>query len=62
MNALKSLLAVAVLACSVNVSAQIVFTPDFPVKKDVESVNADHKSIPAVKTVAQEAPAVKKAA
>ncbi len=54
MNAMKSLLAVAILAFSANVSAQIVFIPDFPVKKAVENV-------PASKTVAQGTPTVKKA-
>ncbi|OTG63948.1 hypothetical protein B9T25_13510 [Acinetobacter sp. ANC 4470] len=61
MNVIKSLLAVAVLAVSVNVSAQIVFTPDFPVKKAVETVNAD-QNVPAAKAVAQGASEAKKVA
>jgi hypothetical protein len=52
MNVIKSLLAVAVLAVSVNASAQIVFIPDFPVKKAVETVNAE-QNVPAAKAVAQ---------
>lgn len=55
MNVIKSLLAVAVLAVSVNASAQIVFIPDFPVKKAVENV-------PAAKAVAQGTSEAKKAA
>ena len=47
MNVIKSLLAV-----SVNASAQIVFIPDFPVKKAVETVNAE-QNVPAAKAVAQ---------
>lgn len=33
MNALKSVIAVAVMAVSATVSAQIVYVPDFPAKK-----------------------------
>ena len=33
MNAVKYALAVAVMALSATVSAQVVFVPDFPVKK-----------------------------
>ena len=61
MNVIKSLLAVAVLAVSVNASAQIVFIPDFPVKKAVETVNAD-QNVPAAKAVAQGTSEAKKAA
>jgi uncharacterized membrane protein YccF (DUF307 family) len=60
MNVIKSLLAVAVLAISVNASAQIVFIPDFPVKKAVETVNAE-QNVPAAKAVAQGTSTVKKA-
>ena len=56
MNVIKSLLAV-----SVNASAQIVFIPDFPVKKAVETVNAD-QNVPAAKAVAQGTSEAKKAA
>ena len=61
MNVIKSLLAVAVLAVSVNASAQIVFIPDFPVKKAVETVNAE-QNVPAAKAVAQGTSEAKKAA
>ena len=56
MNVIKSLLAV-----SVNASAQIVFIPDFPVKKAVETVNAD-QNVPAAKAVAQGTSEAKKVA
>ena len=56
MNVIKSLLAI-----SVNASAQIVFIPDFPVNKAVESVNAE-QNVPAAKTVTQGAAEAKKAA
>lgn len=61
MNVIKSLFTVAVLAVSVNASAQIVFIPDFPVKKTVETVNAD-QNVPAAKAVAQGTSEAKKAA
>lgn len=61
MNIIKALVAVAVLAVSVNVSAQIVFIPDFPVKKAVETVNAE-QNVPAAKAVAQATSEAKKAA
>jgi hypothetical protein len=61
MYVIKSLLAVAVLAVSVNVSAQIVFIPDFPVKKAVKTVNAD-QNVPAAKAVAQRASKIQKVA
>ena len=35
MNALKSVFAIAVMAISATVSAQVVYVPDFPVKKEV---------------------------
>lgn len=44
MNVIKSLLAVAVVACSAHVSAQIVYTPDFPVKKAAKTLNAEQKA------------------
>lgn len=44
MNLIKSLIAVAVVACSANLSAQIVYTPDFPVNKAAKTVNAAPKA------------------
>ncbi len=46
MNAIKYAMAVAVMALSATVSAQIVYVPDFPVKKAVtaETANADNKA------------------
>ena len=44
MNVIKSLLAVAVVACSAHVSAQIVYIPDFPVKKAAKTLNAEQKA------------------
>ncbi|GAA5186597.1 hypothetical protein GCM10023345_22820 [Acinetobacter kookii] len=44
MNVIKSLLAVAVVACSAHVSAQFVYTPDFPVKKAAKILNAEQKA------------------
>ena len=43
MNTLKSVFAVAVMALSATVSAQVVFVPDFPVKKpaDTQTATAD---------------------
>ena len=43
MNAVKYALAVAVMALSATVSAQVVFVPDFPVKKpaDTQTATAD---------------------
>lgn len=43
MNAIKFVLAATVMAFSVTATAQIVYTPDFPVKKAaaVETVAAD---------------------
>jgi hypothetical protein len=40
MNALKYTLAVAVIALSATVSAQVVYTPSFPVKKPVKAQTA----------------------
>ena len=40
MNAIKYALAVAVMALSATVSAQVVFVPDFPVKKPAETQTA----------------------
>ncbi|MFH7766766.1 hypothetical protein [Acinetobacter sp. BSP-28] len=61
MNVIKSLLAVAVVACSANVSAQIVYIPDFPVKKAVDTLNAEQKA-PAADAVAHSETASKTAA
>ena len=61
MNAIKSFLAIAVVAFSANVSAQIVFVPDFPAKKAVKIVNADQK-VSALEPVAQDKAACEKAA
>lgn len=61
MNAIQSVLAIAVVAFSANVSAQIVFVPDFPAKKVVETVNAEQKA-PASEAVDQSQIAVKKVA
>lgn len=44
MYLIKSLIAVAIVACSANLSAQIVYTPDFPVNKATETVNAEQKA------------------
>lgn len=43
MNAVKYALAVAVMALSATVFAQVVFVPDFPVKKpaDTQTATAD---------------------
>lgn len=43
MNSIKSVLAAAVLCMSAAASAQIVYVPDFPVKKaaPAETANAD---------------------
>ena len=40
MNAVKYALAVAVMAFSATVSAQVVYLPSFPVKKAVETQTA----------------------
>jgi len=44
MNAIQSFLAVAIVAFSVNASAQIVYIPDFPVKKSVETASTEQKA------------------
>ncbi|UUS64947.1 MULTISPECIES: hypothetical protein [unclassified Acinetobacter] len=46
MNAIKYAMAVAVMALSATVSAQIVYVPDFPVKKAVvaETANAESQA------------------
>ncbi|WP_180089631.1 MULTISPECIES: hypothetical protein [unclassified Acinetobacter] len=41
MNAIKYAMAVAVMALSATVSAQIVYVPDFPVKKAVTAETAE---------------------
>ena len=61
MNAIKSFLAIAVVAFSANVSAQIVFIPDFPAKKVVETVNTDQKVVTS-EAVLQDKTATEKAA
>ena len=61
MNVIKSFLAVAVVACSAHVSAQIVYIPDFPVKKAVETMNAEQKA-PATDAVEHSVTGSKKAA
>nr|WP_252151784.1 hypothetical protein [Acinetobacter sp. ANC 4862] len=61
MNAIKSFLAIAVVAFSANVSAQIVFVPDFPAKKAVKTVNADQK-VSALEPVTRDKAACEKAA
>lgn len=61
MNALKCALAVAVLALSANVAAQIVYVPDFPVKKAVSTANAETKA-PATEEATQGATTAEKAA
>lgn len=43
MNAIKYAMAVAVMALSATVSAQIVYVPDFPVKKAV-TANAESQA------------------
>jgi len=61
MNLIKSLIAVAIVACSANLSAQIVYTPDFPVNKATEIVNAEQKA-PVAKAETQSVTASKTAA
>ena len=61
MNAIKSFLAIAVVAFSANVSAQIVFIPDFPAKKAVNTVNTDQKVVTS-EAVLQDKTATEKAA
>ncbi len=61
MNVIKSLVAIAVVACSAHVSAQIVYIPDFPVKKAAESLNAEQKA-PAAEVVVESVTVSKTAA
>ncbi|MEZ2901416.1 hypothetical protein ACBQ24_01420 [Acinetobacter terrestris] len=61
MNRIQSVLAIAVVAFSANVSAQIVFVPDFPAKKAVETVNTDQK-VSTSEVVIQDKTATEKAA
>ncbi|NNH26380.1 hypothetical protein [Acinetobacter terrestris] len=61
MNRIQSVLAIAVVAFSANVSAQIVFVPDFPAKKAVETVNTDQK-VSTSEVVIQDKTAPEKAA
>ena len=61
MNRIQSVLAIAVVAFSANVSAQIVFVPDFPVKKAVTTVKADQK-VSALEPVTQDKAACEKVA
>ena len=49
------------MAFSANVSAQIVFIPDFPAKKVVETVNTDQKVVTS-EAVLQDKTAPEKAA
>ena len=61
MNRIQSVLAIAVVAFSANVSAQIVFVPDFPAKKAVETVNTDQK-VATSEAIIQDKTATEKAA
>ena len=63
MNAIKFAVAAAVMVLSANVSAQIVYVPDFPVKKAVitETANADSQA-PVTEESTQAAATTKKAA
>ena len=61
MNMFKSVLMVSILAIAANVSAQIVYIPDFPVKKAVETVNTEQKA-PATDAVEYSVTGSKKAA
>jgi len=61
MNVIKSLVAIAVVACSAHVSAQIVYIPDFPVKKAAASLNAEQKA-PAAEAVVESVTVSKTAA
>ena len=54
MNTLKSVFAVAVMALSATVSAQIVYVPDFPTKKAVPTQVANTTQAPASDTSTQE--------
>ncbi|OTG84384.1 hypothetical protein B9T33_00890 [Acinetobacter sp. ANC 5054] len=63
MNAIKYAMAAAVMVLSANVSAQIVYVPDFPVKKAVatETANADSKA-PAAEESTEATPSTEKKA
>ncbi|WP_374667425.1 hypothetical protein [Acinetobacter sp.] len=63
MNALKSAIAVAAFAMSATVSAQIVYIPDFPVKKaaPAQTANASAQA-PASEAAAQDQAKAEKAA
>lgn len=47
MNAMKSVLAISILALSSAVSAQIVYIPDFPTKKAVNTETTAETQAPA---------------
>lgn len=63
MNTIKFAVAAAVMVLSANVSAQIVYVPDFPVKKAVitETANADSQA-PATEESTQATATTKKVA
>lgn len=63
MNTIKFAVAAAVMVLSANVSAQIVYVPDFPVKKAVitETANADSQA-PATEESTQVTATTKKVA
>lgn len=63
MNAIKFAVVAAVMVLSANVSAQIVYVPDFPVKKAVitETANADSQA-PVTEESTQAAATTKKSA
>lgn len=63
MNAIKFAVAAAVMVLSANVSAQIVYVPNFPVKKAVitETANADSQA-PVTEESTQAAATTKKSA
>ena len=62
MNVVKSVFAMAVLAACAHVSASpIVATPDFPVKKTMETVKAEQPA-PACQCPTQQVSAAKKTA
>lgn len=63
MNALKSAIAVAAFAMSATVSAQIVYIPDFPVKKAAPAQTANTSAqAPASEAAAQDQAKAEKAA
>ena len=63
MNAIKFAVAAAVMVLSANVSAQMVYVPNFPVKKAVitETANADSQA-PVTEESTQAAATTKKSA